>query len=155
MANIGTLFAFVLVAAGILFLRKYQPNMIAAFRTPFVPLVPILAIVFCLALMFCLPAMTWIRFVVWMALGFEIYTWFGFSNARHLKPENFGYAQRKMISLNLGLAAFWSLVIAVVLFSGIAGTHDIGKYGTVVVALAGLAGSLYKWNKGRTAPEMV
>lgn len=82
MANIGTLFAFVLVAAGIIFLRRYQPERIAAFRTPLVPLIPILAIVFCFALMMSLPAMTWVRFVVWMGLGMLIYFTYGYKNSR-------------------------------------------------------------------------
>jgi len=82
MANIGTLFAFVLVAAGIIYLRKNQPERIAAFRTPFVPYVPILAIVFCIALMLCLPAATWLRFVLWMAIGMVIYFGWGYKNSK-------------------------------------------------------------------------
>ncbi|MEY4875779.1 MAG: hypothetical protein RL708_928 [Bacteroidota bacterium] len=77
MANIGTLFAFVLVAAGIIYLRKNQPEQIASFRTPFVPWVPLLAILFCVVLMLSLPAATWIRFVVWMAFGMLIYFGYG------------------------------------------------------------------------------
>jgi basic amino acid/polyamine antiporter, APA family len=82
MANIGTLFAFVLVSAGIIYLRKNQPERIASFRTPMVPLVPILAIVFCFALMLSLPAMTWVRFFVWMAVGMVIYLFYGAKNSR-------------------------------------------------------------------------
>jgi len=77
MANIGTLFAFVLVAAGIIYLRKNQPDQIASFRTPFVPWVPLLAIIFCVALMLSLPVATWIRFVVWMVVGMFIYFGYG------------------------------------------------------------------------------
>jgi basic amino acid/polyamine antiporter, APA family len=73
MANIGTLFAFVLVSLGILYLRKTQPERIAAFRTPLVPLIPILAALCCFALMLSLPVATWIRFFVWMTLGVIIY----------------------------------------------------------------------------------
>ena len=82
MANIGTLFAFVLVSAGIIYLRKNQPERIASFRTPFVPFVPILAILFCFALMLSLPAMTWVRFFVWMAIGMVIYVFYGAKNSR-------------------------------------------------------------------------
>ncbi|TAE52379.1 MAG: amino acid permease [Bacteroidetes bacterium] len=82
MANIGTLFAFVLVAFGIIYLRRNQPERKAAFRTPFVPLVPILAIVFCVMLMLSLPAMTWVRFVVWMALGMIVYFAYGYRHSR-------------------------------------------------------------------------
>jgi APA family basic amino acid/polyamine antiporter len=77
MANIGTLFAFVLVSGGIIFLRKYQPDKIAAFRTPFVPYVPILSILFCFVLMMSLPVVTWIRFVVWLVIGLAIYFFYG------------------------------------------------------------------------------
>jgi len=81
MANIGTLFAFVLVSGGILFLRKYQPERKAAFRTPLVPWIPILSIVSCMALMITLPVATWIRFVVWLALGLAIYLGYGLHNS--------------------------------------------------------------------------
>lgn len=77
MANIGTLFAFVLVSGGIIFLRKYQPEKKAAFRTPLVPFTPILAIIFCIALMASLPVITWIRFVVWLVIGLVIYFAYG------------------------------------------------------------------------------
>ncbi len=71
--NIGTLAAFVLVSAGVIVLRYTEPNRPRPFRTPFVPLVPILSIVCCVALMLQLPAITWIRFGVWMAVGFLVY----------------------------------------------------------------------------------
>jgi APA family basic amino acid/polyamine antiporter len=81
MANIGTLFAFVLVSGGIIFLRKFQPQKVAAFRTPFVPLTPLLSILFCLALMLSLPLITWIRFLVWLAAGLLIYFFYGVRNS--------------------------------------------------------------------------
>ncbi len=77
LSNIGTLFAFVLVALGVLMLRKRQPERPRGFRVPFVPLFPILAIVFCGGLMFALPVITWIRFLVWLAVGLVIYTLYG------------------------------------------------------------------------------
>jgi APA family basic amino acid/polyamine antiporter len=77
LSNIGTLFAFVLVALGVLMLRKRQPERPRGFRVPFVPLFPVLAIVFCGGLMFALPVITWIRFVVWLAIGLVIYSLYG------------------------------------------------------------------------------
>jgi APA family basic amino acid/polyamine antiporter len=77
MTSIGTLFAFVLVSAGILVMRKTHPEMPRPFRTPLVPLVPILGILFNLALMAGLGAENWMRLLVWMALGLAIY--FGYS----------------------------------------------------------------------------
>ena len=73
LVNIGTLFAFIVVAAGILVLRRTRPDLERAYRTPFVPLVPILAILSSLWLMLNLPASTWARFAIWMALGVVVY----------------------------------------------------------------------------------
>jgi APA family basic amino acid/polyamine antiporter len=73
LVSIGTLLAFVIVCAGILVLRYRSPNLARPFRTPLVPLVPILGIIFCTGLMLGLPKDTWIRLVVWMVLGFIIY----------------------------------------------------------------------------------
>jgi len=77
LTNIGTLFAFVLVAAGILVLRRIEPDRPRPFRTPWVPLVPLLAIVSCLWLMLGLPAITWYRFGIWVAAGIVIYYLYG------------------------------------------------------------------------------
>src|SRR5262249_59792471 len=77
LTNIGTLFAFVLVALGIIILRRTNPNQPRPFRTPWVPLVPIAAIVSCAYLMFKLPLETWIRFVVWLAIGPVLYFLYG------------------------------------------------------------------------------
>jgi len=77
MTSIGTLLAFVMVCLGILILRKQQPYAERPFRTPFVPLVPILGIITCLVMMFSLPLDTWIRLFVWLAIGFAIYFGYG------------------------------------------------------------------------------
>jgi APA family basic amino acid/polyamine antiporter len=79
MTSIGTLFAFVLVCAGILVMRKTHPDLHRPFRTPLVPLVPILGILSCLALMFGLGLSNWLRLFIWMALGMIVY----FSYGRH------------------------------------------------------------------------
>lgn len=77
MVNIGTLFAFALVAAGVLVLRRTRPDLPRGFRAPFVPLLPIAAIVACLWLMLNLTGLTWVRFLVWMALGLLVYFFYG------------------------------------------------------------------------------
>jgi APA family basic amino acid/polyamine antiporter len=73
LSNIGTLFAFVLVSLGVLVLRRTQPERRRAFRTPWVPVVPILSIISCMILMASLPLETWVRFLVWLVIGLCIY----------------------------------------------------------------------------------
>ncbi|GGM66563.1 amino acid permease [Longimycelium tulufanense] len=80
MVNVGTLFAFILVSAGVLVLRRTRPELPRGFRTPWVPAVPILAILACVWLMLNLTALTWVRFLVWMVAGMAIYFLYG---ARH------------------------------------------------------------------------
>ena len=77
MTSIGTLFAFILVCIGVIVLRKAQPDLPRAFKTPLVPLIPILGVATCLFMMVFLPADTWIRLIVWMLIGFDIYILYG------------------------------------------------------------------------------
>ncbi len=73
LSNIGTLFAFALVSLGVLILRRNQPQRRRAFRTPWVPVVPLASILCCLILMMSLPVETWARFFVWLVIGLTIY----------------------------------------------------------------------------------
>ncbi len=82
LVNIGTLAAFVLVSIGVLVLRRTQPDLPRAFRTPAVPLVPILAALLCLFVMGFLTIGTWVRFLVWMAIGLVIYFAYSRSHSR-------------------------------------------------------------------------
>lgn len=77
LVNIGTLFAFVVVALGVLILRGTRPDLPRAFRTPWVPVLPIVSVAASLWLMLNLPAETWLRFVVWMVIGFIVYFLYG------------------------------------------------------------------------------
>ncbi|KPC97638.1 putative amino acid permease YhdG [Geobacillus sp. BCO2] len=77
LTNIGTLFAFITVSIGVLVLRKTQPDLKRAFRVPFVPVIPILAVLFCGYLVLQLPATTWIGFVSWLLIGLVIYFIYG------------------------------------------------------------------------------
>ncbi len=86
LCNIGTLFAFVLVAAGIVILRRAEPTRARPFRTPLVPWVPLLAIVSCGWLMFELPWVTWLRFFIWLAVGLVFYFLYGFRRSRLAEP---------------------------------------------------------------------
>ena len=82
LTNIGTLFAFVLVALGIIVLRKREPDRPRPFRTPWVPVLPLISVVFCLYLMLNLPVLTWIRFAVWLLIGGAIYFSYGIRHSR-------------------------------------------------------------------------
>lgn len=82
MTSIGTLFAFILVCLAVIILRKKEPDMPRKFKTPLVPLVPILGILVCLAMIFGLGWTNWLRLGGWLAIGFIIY--FGYS-VKHSK----------------------------------------------------------------------
>ena len=81
LTNIGTLFAFVLVSAGVIFLRRTDPDRPRPFRVPWVPITPIISILACLYLMLQLPRITWIRFGIWLLLGLVIYFLYGYKNS--------------------------------------------------------------------------
>jgi APA family basic amino acid/polyamine antiporter len=87
LVNIGTLFAFVVVAIGVLVLRRTRPDLPRAFRTPWVPVIPILSVCASLWLMINLPAETWVRFGIWMAAGFLVYFLYGRTHSRLAKGE--------------------------------------------------------------------
>jgi len=82
LVNIGTLFAFIVVSAGVIILRRTRPDLERPFRVPAVPLVPILASLGCLYLMLNLPVETWLRFAVWMVIGFLVYFAYSRSHSR-------------------------------------------------------------------------
>lgn len=73
LVNIGTLFAFVVVCAAVLIMRKTHPEAERPFKAPLFPFVPIMGIITCLILMFSLPEENWLRLFVWLAIGFAIY----------------------------------------------------------------------------------
>jgi len=81
MVNVGTLFAFALVSAGVIILRRTRPDLRRDFRAPWVPWLPIAAILACLWLMLNLTLLTWIRFGVWMLVGVVIYLAYGRSHS--------------------------------------------------------------------------
>jgi APA family basic amino acid/polyamine antiporter len=81
LSNIGTLFAFALVAGGVLILRYREPNRRRAFRAPGGPIAPIITILTCILLMAGLPIMNWIRFFVWMMIGLVLYYFYGSRNS--------------------------------------------------------------------------
>ncbi|MCW5252871.1 amino acid permease [Streptomyces sp. SHP 1-2] len=82
LVNIGTLFAFVVVAVSVIILRRTRPDLPRAFRTPLVPLLPALSVCASLWLMLNLPAETWLRFGIWMAIGFLVYFLYSRNHSR-------------------------------------------------------------------------
>jgi basic amino acid/polyamine antiporter, APA family len=77
LCNIGTLSAFIIVCAGVLVLRWRDPHRSSGFRTPWVPLVPLLGIASCFWLMLGLPLIAWVRFIVWLIVGLVFYVCYG------------------------------------------------------------------------------
>ena len=110
MTSIGTLFAFILVCIGVWVMRKKMPELPRAFKTPLVPLVPILGIFVCLFMMVFLPMDTWIRLLVWMLIGLDIYLVYG---AKHSHLGNGTTKRKGMKAANItGLALSALLVVA-------------------------------------------
>ncbi|MFI1830765.1 amino acid permease [Streptomyces sp. NPDC020412] len=87
LVNIGTLFAFVVVALGVLILRRTRPDLPRAFRTPLVPWLPIASVAASLWLMLNLPTETWLRFGAWMVLGVVVYYAYGRRHSRVGRDE--------------------------------------------------------------------
>ena len=92
LVSIGTLLAFVIVCFGVMILRYTRPNIPRPFRTPLVPVVPILGILICGYMMYTLPPDTWIRLIVWMVIGLIIYFTYSIRHSRvaQMAPEPAG-----------------------------------------------------------------
>ncbi len=147
MTSIGTLFAFILVCVGVMVMRKKMPEMPRAFKTPMVPLVPILGIATCLFMMIFLPMDTWIRLLVWMLIGLDIYLVYG---AKNSKLGN-GTVERK----GMKIARITGLVLSALLVGvGFLHQYSVGfnadqtllyiSIGFAVVHLAAFASKLGK-----------
>jgi len=82
LTNIGILLAFVVVSAAIIVLRYRSPNLARTFRTPLMPVTPLVGIVFSLWLVSKLQPLTWVRFFVWFILGIVIYASYGYRHSK-------------------------------------------------------------------------
>src|SRR5690606_35319016 len=80
--SIGTLFAFAIVNAGVLALRRRRPDLPRKFRTPFFPVTPVLGVVFCVLVMAGLAGVTWVAFALWMLAGLLCYFLYGYRHSR-------------------------------------------------------------------------
>jgi len=122
MTSIGTLFAFILVCIGVWVMRRKMPELPRAFKTPMVPLVPILGIFTCLFMMVFLPMDTWIRLLVWMLIGLDIYLVYGAKNS-HLGN---GTTSRKgmRIARYTGIGLAFLLIVAGVLHQYVVGFEN-------------------------------
>ncbi|WP_300489895.1 amino acid permease [Flavobacterium sp.] len=109
MTSIGTLFAFILVCLGVIVMRRTMPDAPRAFKTPLVPLVPILGVGVCLFMMVFLPLDTWIRLIVWMMIGFDLYIFYGMKHSI-LNGGSFDGKSYRIVSLS-GLAMVVALVV--------------------------------------------
>ena len=87
MTSIGTLFAFILVCVSVIVLRKTHPEMKREFKTPFVPLIPILGVITCLLMIAGMGWTNWLRLAVWLAIGLVVYFVYGKKNSKLNNPE--------------------------------------------------------------------
>jgi len=135
MTSIGTLFAFILVCIGVWVLRVKQPDIQRAFRTPLVPLVPILGVFTCLFMMVFLPLDTWIRLIVWMLIGFDVYLYYGLRHSALSDHQVSTHARgNRIVSIiGLGLAVMLAVVAFIHHITAKDATND---WGLVIFSLA-------------------
>ncbi len=88
MTSIGTLFAFILVCVSVIILRKTDPDLPREFKTPWVPVVPILGIIVCAAMIYGLGWTNWLRLIGWLAIGFVIYFGYSKKNSKLNNPKS-------------------------------------------------------------------
>lgn len=111
MVSIGTLFAFTLVCAGVIVVRRTMPNASRGFQVPFVPFIPICGILVCIGLMLFLPADTWIRLLVWMLIGLDVYDAYGIQHSHLETGRRRGYTLFRTLQMCLAIGCiitgFW------------------------------------------------
>lgn len=127
MTSIGTLFAFILVCVGVWVLRVKQPDIPRAFKTPLVPLIPILGIVTCLFMMVFLPLDTWIRLIVWMIVGFDVYLFYGIRHSALSDHQAATHQRSNRIVARCGLVLVAILIVVAIIHHQFDNT-DTGLY---------------------------
>jgi APA family basic amino acid/polyamine antiporter len=109
LTSIGTLLAFIIVCIGILVMRKNMPDAPRAFKTPWVPYVPLLGIAVCLFMMVFLPFDTWIRLILWMLVGHDIYVFYGSKHSKLGAKKSYKLLSIIGLSISFMLLAFISI----------------------------------------------
>ncbi|MFT3822317.1 MAG: amino acid permease [Chitinophagaceae bacterium] len=137
MTSIGTLFAFILVCIGVWVLRVKQPDAPRAFKTPLVPVIPILGVITCLFMMVFLPLDTWIRLLVWMLIGFDVYLFYGLKHSKLSDHQPATHARGNRIVSLCGVLLTSLLAVVAVIHHTTATSEDWGLY-IFSLAFAGL-----------------
>jgi len=141
LTSIGTLFAFIIVCFGVWVMRRRMPDAPRTFKTPLVPLVPILGIAICLFMMVYLPFDTWIRLILWMIIGHDIYYFYGSRRSR------LGATRSSRLLTVIGLCI--SLLLAIFVISHFTNVgwngHIVFSVFLLAFAAAHLGLYVYKW----------
>ena len=141
MTSIGTLFAFILVCIGVIVMRRKMPDAPRAFRTPLVPLIPMLGIGTCLFMMVFLPFDTWIRLIAWMIIGLDIYLFYGLHNS-HFRQNGIAANDYKICAVSgLGM----SILLIVVAYLHLQNVPDDTALFTFSMVLAIAHLFIYSW----------
>ena len=130
LTSIGTLLAFIIVSIGIIVMRKKQPDAPRAFKTPGVPVIPMIGIGFCLFMMVSLPFDTWIRLVLWMLFGHNIYVFYG------SRKSNLGAKKgvRLLSVIGMGIASF--LLILTIIHQSSLGWENASSFAFILLLIA-------------------
>ena len=130
MSSIGTLFAFILVCIGIIIIRKNNQGVKPAFKTPWVPVIPILGALVCLSMMVSLSIDTWIRLVVWMMVGFDIYL---VRSPRHSKLSENDSFEEKQKTRNVTSCCGLALCCLLAFFTYVHHKSDVGNMTELII----------------------
>src|SRR5690625_2549536 len=151
MVSIGTLFAFILVCAGVLVTRYTMKDVPRGFKVPFVPYVPALGILVCLALMSFLPFDTWIRLLVWLLIGLDIYDNYGIRKSK-MTAGNKHFKDKVYVAIS-GIVISVLLIIMAVLHHYVVGEEDEVDaaffYISLIIGVLHLLYFIYKYKIGR------
>lgn len=112
LSNIGTLTIFSIVCFCILVMRKRMPDVPRTFRTPWVPLIPILGVLICFSMTFFLSFKTWILLIIWILVGYDIYAFYGFKNSKWGVKDKKSFNTLSIIGVSLSI---FLLILTIVL----------------------------------------